>query len=170
VKDIDRRLIHHLSGDLGDSLQPLADLARQLGLAEEEVLAKVESFQARGLIRRFGFTLNHQRSGFAANALVVWRVGPARLTEVGAKLAARPQVSHCYQRRTAPDWPYDRYPLVHAGSRAELERTVAEMAAAAGVDDWRVLESLKELKKTSLRYFEAETAPAGAGAPGLDGR
>lgn len=153
MDELDKLLIRHLSGDLGDSLQPLTDLARGLGLTEEAVLASVRRFQDEGLIRRFGFTLNHQRSGFEANALVAWRVGSARLDEVGAKLATWPQVSHCYQRRTAPDWPYDLYTMVHAESRAEMLKTVSALAEAAGVDDWRMLESIKELKKTSRRYF-----------------
>ncbi len=70
----DKILIYHLSGDLCDSLTPYADLAEKLGWAEEEVLARLKRYQAEGLIRRFGATLWHQRSGFADNYMVVFKV------------------------------------------------------------------------------------------------
>lgn len=149
----EKLLIRHLSGDLGDSAAPYAELAAKTGLTESQVLTAVKRFQAEGLIRRFGATLWHQRSGFAANAMVVFRVPEDRAAEVGEKLAGWPYVSHCYQRKTAPGWPFNLYAMIHAESRDELSAMVGEIRDLAGTEEWRVLESLKELKKASLRYF-----------------
>lgn len=154
---VDKRLIYHLSGDLGDSPTPYADLAVRLGLAEEEVLAAIRRFRERGLIRRFGATLWHQRSGFTANAMVVFQVEPERAGECGERLARRPYVSHCYLRRPAPGWPFNLYAMIHAESQNRLRAMVEEMAAEAGAVEWRMLESLRELKKISLRYFADQT-------------
>jgi len=156
LTEAEKLLIHHLSGDLGDSVAPYAELAARCGLTEDQVLEAVRRFQAQGLIRRFGATLWHQRSGFAANAMVVFRVQNDQAARVGEELAARPYVSHCYQRKTAPDWPFNLYAMIHAESRDRLSAMVEEMAQISGAGEWRVLESLKELKKASLRYF-AET-------------
>ena len=153
VTAVDKKLIFHLSGDLGWSDRPYAELAAELGLTEDEVLAAVRRFQQRGWIRRFGATLGHQKSGFRANALVAWLVKPEEITARGKSLAALAYVSHCYQRRTAPDWPFNLYTMVHADSKARLNGFLAEMAEICQASDWRVLESLEEFKKTSLRFF-----------------
>lgn len=149
----DKILIFHLSGDLGDSLRPYADLAARLGRDEDEVLEAVRRFQAEGLIRRLGATLWHQKSGFSANAMVVFKLPADRATAAGEKLAALPYVSHCYQRVTAPGWPYNLYAMIHAESRERLLAMTEEMAALVGAEQWRRLESLQELKKASRRYF-----------------
>jgi DNA-binding Lrp family transcriptional regulator len=150
---LDQRLIFHLSGDLGPEARPYAALADKLGLTEDEVLAAVRRFQAQGLIRRFGATLGHQKSGFKANAMVAWLVKPEEIEARGERLAGLAYVSHCYQRRTAPNWPFNLYTMIHADSPARLSEFLKETAEICRAEDWRVLESLEELKKTSLRFF-----------------
>lgn len=149
----DKILINHLSGDLGDSPAPYADLAAKLGRTEEDVLEAMARFQAEGLIRRLGATLWHQKSGFSANAMVVFKLPAEKADESGAKLARLPYVSHCYRRVTVPQWPYSLYAMIHAESREELLAMVEEMGALTGAEEWRMLESLRELKKASQRYF-----------------
>ncbi|MDR1921247.1 MAG: Lrp/AsnC family transcriptional regulator [Candidatus Adiutrix sp.] len=154
LNDYERRLIHYLSGDMGDSPTPFAELAGQLGVSEDEVLETVRGFQSEGLIRRFGATLWHQRSGFAANAMVVFKLDASRADECGQALARLPYVSHCYRRRPAPGWPFNLYAMAHAENRVRLMEMAAEMAEIAGAEEWRLLESQKEFKKTSLRLFD----------------
>jgi len=149
----DKVLIYHLSGDLGDSPAPYAELAAQLGRSEEEVLSALRRFQAEGLIRRLGATLWHQKSGFSANAMVVFKLPGEKTDQGGEKLAHLSYVSHCYQRVTAPGWPFNLYAMIHAESRDRLLAMVEEMAALTEAEEWRMLESLKELKKASRRYF-----------------
>lgn len=152
----ERRLVRLLSGDIGDGAAPYAELGEKCGLSEGEVLAAIGRFQAAGLIRRLGATLWHQRSGFRANAMVVWRVAAGRAEAAGQALSALPYVSHCYLRRPLPGWPYNLYAMVHGADDAALDAMVAEMAALIGCDDWRKLESVRELKKSSLAYFSEE--------------
>jgi len=153
MKTLDKKIIFHLSGDLGSSVAPYADLASKLEITEEEVLDAIRRFQDQGLIRRLGATLQHQQSGFPANAMVVWRVQPEEIQARGEALAGLPYVSHCYQRRTAPGWPFNLYTMVHAESAARLAVFLEEMTEICPVAEWRVLESLVEFKKTSLRFF-----------------
>jgi len=160
LSEADKRLIYLLSGDWGDSPAPYAALAEKAGLTEEEVLAKIKRFEGEGLIRRIGATLWHQRSGFAANGMVVFNIPGDRAEECGRKLAGRASVSHCYLRKTAPGWPFNLYAMTHAESREELLKTAREMADECRADEWRLLESVRELKKASLRYFvESHTPP-----------
>lgn len=153
----DKLLIFHLSGDLGDSPAPYAELAERLGLTEDEVLAAVRRYMETGLIRRLGATLWHQRSGFKANAMVVFEVSSEQAEDVGGRMAEKPYVSHCYLRRTAPGWPYNLYAMIHAEERGQLLAMAEELAAICRGRPWRILESLKELKKISMRYFTPES-------------
>jgi DNA-binding Lrp family transcriptional regulator len=153
LSETDKKLIFLLSGDLGDSPEPYAELAAQTGLSEAEVLAAVRRFAADGLTRRLGATLRHQKSGFTANAMVVWKIAADRTEAVGAAMAALPFVSHCYVRGVLPIWPYNLYTMVHAENKAQLAELIEKMTALAEGAEGRVLESLKEFKKASLRYF-----------------
>lgn len=153
----EKAVIHALSGDLPLSPHPFGEIAANVGMTEPEVLRMVRDFADRGLIRRFGAVLVHQRSGFTANAMLVWRFEGPMVREAGELFATLPYVTHCYQRDEAPGWPYNLYTMIHAGSRGELLAMAEEMARLSGGKDWSVLESVKELKKDSIRYFPETT-------------
>ena len=152
--EIEKRLIFELGGDLTRGLRPFADLGEKVGLSEEKVVEILRGFRSSGVLRRFGATLRHQRSGFKANAMAAWRVDPDRVDEVGRILAAFPEVTHCYRRRTAPGWNRNLYTMLHAQSEEELTALARNMSQKAGVEDYELLFSHEELKKTSMRYFE----------------
>jgi DNA-binding Lrp family transcriptional regulator len=153
LDDGERRLIRLLSLDLGRSASPYAELASLLGWTEERVLSKIQELLSLGVIRRMGGVLVHQKSGFAANAMVVWEAGPDRLDETGEAFGKLPFVSHCYFRPQAPGWPYSLYTMVHAHGPEELSANIEAMEKISGGLGFKVLASLKELKKSSLEYF-----------------
>jgi DNA-binding Lrp family transcriptional regulator len=155
IDDLDKRIIGRLQGDLPLTPEPFAELAQELGLTQAEVVARIAALAEAGVMRRFGATLRHQQSGFPANVMVAWRVEPGRIDEVGACLAAQRRVSHCYWRDPKASFPYNLYSMVHGRSEEECRELVAEMAAEAGVgeDDYEMLFSVEELKKTSMRYY-----------------
>ncbi|MDR2455140.1 MAG: AsnC family transcriptional regulator [Deltaproteobacteria bacterium] len=153
LSEEDKRLIRLLSLDLGYSAAPYAELAEKTGLTEDRVLERIEELLAAGVIRRMAGVLVHQKSGFSANAMVVWKVERARLDEVGRAMASLSCVSHCYYRPEAPGWPYNLYTMVHALGPEELRGKVESLADLAGGAERRVLNSLRELKKSSLEYF-----------------
>jgi glutamate-1-semialdehyde 2,1-aminomutase len=156
LKTSDKHLIHYLSGNLSFSATPYNDLALALGRKENEILAEVWRFAVDGLIRRLGATLWHQRSGFSANAMVVFQILPELATATGEKLARLAYISHCYLRRPTQTWPFNLYVMIHAEDRTALLSRIAEIRELVPADQWRVLESLRELKKTSLTYFSED--------------
>jgi len=133
--------------------RPFAELAARVGVSEDRFLEEVAALKASGMIRRFGAAVRHQDLGFVHNAMVVWRVPPGRVEEVGRTLAGFKEVSHCYERATAPGWPYNLFTMLHGTDRAWCRETAARLAAACGVDDYLVLFSTAELKKSSMKYF-----------------
>ena len=153
LTEIDKRIIHELQQDLPVISRPFAEVAEKVGINETQLLEKVREFLANGTIRRFGATLRHQRSGFEANAMVVWEVAPERTEEVGAIFASFREVSHCYQRPALPSWPYRIFTMIHGSSREVCEEIAQRLADAAGVENYQLLFTEEELKKTTMAYF-----------------
>ena len=153
---LEKRIIHELQQDLPVVSQPFAAVAETLGIGEAELLEKVRELVADGTIRRFGATLRHQRSGFEANAMVVWEVGPERTEEVGAVFASFREVSHCYQRPALPHWPYRLFTMIHGSSREVCQEIALRMAEAARVENYDLLFTEEELKKTTMAYFSED--------------
>ncbi len=152
--DKEKAALAILQRDLPDSATPFADVAALTGLTEAEVLGLVQRLKAEGVIRRFGATLRHQKAGYGHNAMVAWYVEDGRdLDEIGEIFTARPEISHCYVRRNCMDWPYNFYTMIHGKSPGDCLRVVEELIKATGVPQYDILESVRELKKTSMVYF-----------------
>jgi DNA-binding Lrp family transcriptional regulator len=148
-----KRILALAQGDLPDGPEPFAELARQAGVSLEEVLELLNLMKDNGEIRRFGATLRHQKAGYGANAMVAWFVDDQDMERIGAFMAERPEISHCYHRVNCMDWPYNLYTMVHAKSPEACDEAVAELVRLSGLDEYDVLRSRKEFKKTSMRYF-----------------
>jgi len=52
--------------------RPYHAVAEGLGLAPEEVMARMEKLLAAGVIRRIGAVPNHYTLGYKANGMTVW--------------------------------------------------------------------------------------------------
>lgn len=156
LTDLEKKVIASIQQDMPVSERPYRDIARCIGLSEDVLLDTLRRLCARGIIRRFGATLRHQRTGYRANAMAAWRVAEERIDEVGRVMASYRQVSHCYRRDPTPQWPYNLYTMIHADDEAACRQTARAMAQAAGVDDFVLLFSREELKKTSMVYFATD--------------
>ena len=154
---IDRSIVRATQAGLPLCREPYRALAEQLGLTAEEVLARLEHLLASGVIRRIGAVPNHYALGYRANGMSVWDVDDEQVSALGRKVGALPAVSHCYRRpRHPPVWPYNLFAMVHARSRAEVDREVAAIADMLGsaCRAHEVLYSTAILKKTGLRLGE----------------
>jgi siroheme decarboxylase len=156
LSDLEVAAIRVVQEDLPLVERPFAAYGEQIGASEDEVLELLASFKARKLMRRFAAVMNHRSAGFKANAMGVWAVPEDQLDELGPQMAGFALVSHCYRRPTYPDWPYSVFTMVHGKSARECEATIAAVRAETGVDDYALLWSVKEYKKTRVRYFTAE--------------
>ena len=150
----ERAILRIVQKNLPDSLTPYADIARSVGVTEDEVLALLRGMAQDGSIRRFGANLKHQKAGFAHNAMVAWIVRPEDADSAGEEAAGHPLISHCYYRPSpSPDWPYELYTMIHGRHHGEYKEVIAALQAATVLREYAVLESLREMKKTSMSYF-----------------
>ena len=156
LTELEKRIIASIQEDMKITAQPYLAISEKLGITETQLLDHLKDLGQRGVIRRFGATLRHQRTGFSANVMVAWMVDEDRIEEVGQKMATFDQVSHCYRRNPTPDWPYNLYTMVHATSEQACQETARKMSRATFVQDYTLLFSREELKKTSMVYFPSD--------------
>jgi DNA-binding Lrp family transcriptional regulator len=157
----DKALIRVTQEDLPLVEEPFAQQAQQAGVPQEQLIAWLREVEAMGFMRRFAAVLRHHKAGFTDNGMLTWCVPAEKIEEAGRAAAAFPQVSHCYQRPTYPDWPYNLFTMVHARSRENCERIaeqIAETLKPFGVTQRAVLYTLKEYKKTRVKYFAESDA------------
>lgn len=152
VSDVERKILAALQDGLPKSRTPYGDLAREIGISVEELFAVLDRWRQDGTIRRIGAIVNHFQIGLGDGAMVVWKVEPDRVAEVGAVLAGFEEVSHAYERQTTPDWKYNVYTMVHGATQEVVRRTVERMSEAVGISDYQILSTRKELKKAPPRY------------------
>jgi siroheme decarboxylase len=153
LSERDIQFIRELQKDLSVVPEPFKELANNLDVTTAELFAKAAEFENTGIMRRFAAILRHREAGFVANGMVVWHVPDNKVDEVGFKLAAFPQVSHCYRRPVYPDWRFNLFSMVHARTLQAAEKIAVEMSETVGIKDYQILFSSREFKKERVKYF-----------------
>jgi DNA-binding Lrp family transcriptional regulator len=153
LSTLEKRIIASIQGEIPVTERPYLEISRRLEISEEVFLNTLQDLCERGIIRRFGATIRHQKSGFSANAMGAWQVDEDRIEDVGQKMASFKQVTHCYRRNPTDTWPYNLYTMIHSSSETECWKIAAKMAEKTGVSQYTLLFSKRELKKTSMKYF-----------------
>jgi len=153
VTEEDKQFIRELQKDMEIIDRPFLKSAQTLGISEEQLFEKIKYYEEIGVMRRFAAILRHRDVGFTANGMIVWTVPEDRIEQVGEKLGAFPQVSHCYQRPVYPDWPYNVFSMIHCKSKDEAEDVAKIIQKQINVDDYMILFSAREFKKIRVEYF-----------------
>jgi DNA-binding Lrp family transcriptional regulator len=149
----DKDFIRELQKDMEIIDEPFIKAAKNLGLTEEELFEKMRYYEDIGVMRRFAAILRHRQVGFTANGMIVWKVPEDRITAVGETLGSFPQISHCYERPTYDDWPYNVFSMIHCKTHDEANDVAKTIQDQIHVDEYRILFSSREFKKTRVEYF-----------------
>jgi len=149
----DKDFIRELQKDMEIIDEPFVKAANNLGITENELFEKMKHYEDHGIMRRFAAILRHRKIGFTANGMIVWKVPKDRISEVGEKLGTFPQVTHCYERPTYSDWPYNVFSMIHCKTHVEANEMAKTIQDQIHVDDYRILFSSREFKKTRVEYF-----------------
>lgn len=153
MRSIEQKIIKQLQGDIPLIPAPFRAIGKKLGLSEKELLAEISVLKRKGALRSVRAIVRHTRAGYTANAMVVWKVPGGRVLFFGRTAAASPAVSHCYERFSPAGWPYNLYTMIHARSRGEILRVIERLKRKTGVKEFKILESVREFKKTSMVYY-----------------
>lgn len=153
LDEVDRKILILLQEDFPLVSRPFLEASEKLGIPEDEVIDRVKKMMESGVVRRFSASIRHRKLGITANPLLAFKVPAERVEEVGEKLSAFDEVTHCYERLTVPGkWEYNVFAMVHGYDRKEVEKTVEKIVKEIGVEDFKLLYSTKEFKKTYKRY------------------
>ena len=150
-KDIE--ILKYIQTDLPLESNPYKTLADRIGLSEEDIVMRIKTLKSKGVLRRLGAVLRHHKAGFTENAMVVWKVDSKQSDEIGGIMAQFDEISHCYLREVPPDFDYNLFTMIHARTRDELNRVIDKVSRQTGLTDYKVLKSIRELKKESMVYF-----------------
>jgi DNA-binding Lrp family transcriptional regulator len=152
--ELDKAVIRATQGDLPVVSEPYVDAARELGMPVDALVAHLEGMVERGLLRRVAAILFHRRAGFSANGMGVWKVPEDQVLEAGRRMAAFRGISHCYERPTYADWPYQLFTMAHGRSKEECDAILDAVRDEVGcIQDRATLYSSTEFKKVRLLYF-----------------
>jgi DNA-binding Lrp family transcriptional regulator len=154
ITENDKHFIRELQKDLKVIPEPFKEMAENLRITTTELFAKAKEYEKNGVMRRFAAILRHRDAGFSANGMVVWQVPDEKIDEIGYKLAAFPQVSHCYRRPVYSDWQFNLFSMIHARTLEAAEKIAVEMSEIVEIKDYRILFSSREFKKERVKYFE----------------
>ncbi len=153
LTQLEKTVLACIQDDIPITERPYQEMAAKVGLSEATFLETMQNLVDRGVIRRYGATIRHQKTGFEANAMTAWQVDEADINQVGRIMASCRHVSHCYRRNPQKEWPYNLYTMIHAKDKSDCYAIAEELSKQTGVTNYTLLFSHRELKKTSMRYF-----------------
>jgi len=96
--------------------------------------------------------VDHRKLGFVANVLFAAEVPQARIVKAGKRLARSEIVSHCYERETFENWPYNLFAMMHGRSMGQIQHVIDEFVEAEKIDSFRLLPTKAELKKQPVKH------------------
>lgn len=153
LSPLDRQVINVLQKDLPLTSAPFDAIATEARMDVTDFLTQCQSLIQRRVIRRFGAAVNHVKIGFQANAMTCWVAPPEVVDSAGRQIAALPEVSHCYERKTNSLWLHNLFAMIHGYTKEECHTVASRVAAETGLEDYLMLFSTRELKKTRVKYL-----------------
>jgi DNA-binding Lrp family transcriptional regulator len=149
----EQRLAAALEKGLSLESHPYASIAAAAGLDEARAIAILRNWVDEGVVKRLGIIVRHHELGYKANAMVVFDAPDDEVAAIGARIAAEPGVTLCYQRRRhLPQWPYNLYCMVHGRTREDAAPVIERIRAIVSREP-EVLFSTRRFKQCGARYF-----------------
>ncbi len=124
----DRRIINALQGDFPLVPEPYRQVAADLGIAEGELLGRLDALLERRVLTRFGPMFQIERAG-GAFVLAAMKVSEVDFERVTAQVNAFPEVAHNYRREHALNMWF----VLATATPEGIARTVIAIEAATGL-------------------------------------
>ena len=128
LDDVDRLLLNNLQGGFPITHRPFAEVATNLGLDEDDVIARVRRMVDSGALSRFGTILNAPQLG-GERTLAALRVPADRFEEVAAFVNGLNAVSHNYERTHE----FNMWFVISSDDEGDIQRTLDEIERGTGL-------------------------------------
>ncbi|MBI5752237.1 MAG: AsnC family transcriptional regulator [Hydrogenophilales bacterium] len=126
MNNIDQRLLNDYQRGFPLSAAPYADIAHELGITEDEVIARLQALKASGAISRVGAVVRPNTIGVSTLAAIE---APAEeLERIAAIVSAFPEVNHNYEREHAINLWF----VITARNALHRAQVLADIAAQTG--------------------------------------
>ena len=133
--------------------EPFRKIAREVNLPEAKVFDTIKVLVQKGFLRRIGSFSRTPAAGFPPKTLVVWQIPEEKLERIENGINEFEEVLYGDRRPSYPGFPHSLYTMIRAGNAAELEVVTRRIQDKIGKWPHRVLETVRELKKTGMKYF-----------------
>lgn len=121
-----KHLLNDYQQDFPLSPTPYRDIAEQLGVSEDEVLAAFKSLSEQHMISRIGPVIAPNSIG--CSALVAMAVPEADLARVAELISEYPEVNHNYERENR----FNLWFVAVADDEAQLQQVIADIESETG--------------------------------------
>jgi len=126
TSELDRRLLNDFQHEFPLTPSPYADMARVLGVSEDEVIARLLALKQAGSISRVGAVLRPNTVG--VSTLAAMAVPPQELEAVAAVVSGYAEVNHNYER----EHELNLWFVATAPDAARLQVVLDDIAARTG--------------------------------------
>lgn len=150
---LEEEVIYKLQEDLPLVPEPYKLVAEELGISEKELLNTIRDLHSRKVLKRISAILQHRRVGIEANAMVVWCIPEEKIESAVEKMVKYTEVTHCYERKVLENWNYNIYTMIHSETKSHCDEIILSISKEIKIDNYEVLYSSKELKKSSMKYL-----------------
>ena len=152
----DKDILNFIQRELPLVREPFDAIGREVGLAGDEVIRRIEALKRGRVIRQISAIFDTRVLGYHSS-LVAARIPKDKLTEGAKAINSHPGVSHNYERNN--DFNLWYTVAVPPDSRLGLESTVDVMHRISGAEKTRILPTLKLFKiGVTLDMKEGATA------------
>lgn len=122
-----RQLLDRYQRGLPLSRTPYADMAKELGVSEADIIATLRQLREQKIITRVGPVFDHHRAG--ASTLVAMAVPPERLADIADYINQFDAVNHNYAR----EHDFNLWFVVTAADQTQLDTVLHTIAQECGM-------------------------------------
>ncbi len=141
----DLAILNVLQDDLPLVSRPWKAIAERLGIAETEILSRMNRLGKAGIIRGISPVLESRHLGLHAATLVALHVPEERVDEIAAIISSYPEVSHNFQR----DHHYSLWFTIASQNGEGIHRVLDEILQRTGIPALEAL-NLPTVKKIKI--------------------
>ena len=134
MDELDCRILEALQNDFPLSPRPYEAISDKLKIPCEQLLARLRSLLAEGLIRRIGASLDSQKLGFCSTLAAI-SVEDSIVEQASEIIEKFPEVTHSYLRS-------DRFNIwftIIASDNERLENIIKEIQSALSLESSQIL-------------------------------
>ena len=139
----DREILNFIQREFPLEREPFAAIGREVGVAGDEVIRRIESLKRSKVIRQISAIFDTRVLGYQSS-LVAAKIPADKLNSGAKAINSHPGVSHNYERNNELNLWYTV--AVPPDSRLGLESTVDVLHYISGAEKTRILPTLKLFK------------------------